>query len=128
MQALGRRRHWGDAGICLYESRNFRAYVSRRTSTDGETGTCAQVESKCEVRRALPMPKPGALPLPPSMDPARLRFLPDRIEDLNVLLPEGIPQLETPPAHPKAGNTSMPRPSSFPKLPTGADFIVEGFC
>ena len=67
---------------------------------------CAQVESRCEVRQALPMPGPGALPLPPSMEPARLKFLPDRIEDLNVLLPEGVPQLETPPAHPKARSTS----------------------
>ena len=53
------------------------------------------------------MPGPGALPLPPSLEPARLQFLPERIEDLNVLLPpeeEGVPRLETPPAHSKAGS------------------------
>ena len=58
--------------------------------------TCMQVEQTCQIPRPAPKPQPGALPLPSSLDRAALDFQPSRVEDLNSLVPEGVPQLSTP--------------------------------
>lgn len=63
-----------------------------------ETSCAMQCEDKCTVRPCLPTPGKGALPLPASLPPAmqqQLAFKPSRIEDLNVVLPPGCPQLAT---------------------------------
>ena len=58
-----------------------------------------QVEARCEIRKPLPAPTEGALPLAPGLEPKQLSE-PSCIEDLNVLVPEGAPKLVTPQQHP----------------------------
>lgn len=48
------------------------------------------------MRKCFPAPRRGALPLPAALDAARLDFLPQRVEDLNAVVPKGHPQLATP--------------------------------
>ena len=59
-------------------------------------GFLLQVESRCQVRPALPAPEGGALPLPAAVDPKLLSFQPGSVEELNSVVEEGLPRLETP--------------------------------
>ncbi|CAL8468872.1 g8413 [Coccomyxa elongata] len=61
-----------------------------------------KVEARCQVRKPLPAPKQGALPLAPDLNPEQLSRKLSCIEDLNVLVPEGAPKLATPQQHPNA--------------------------
>ena len=63
--------------------------------------TCMQVESRCQVRQLLPAPAAGALPLPANLDPKLLSFQPGIVEDLNSIVEEGLPRLETPKGDPR---------------------------
>lgn len=53
-------------------------------------------EDRSSVRKCFPAPRRGALPLPSALDAARLDYLPQRVEDLNAVVPKGHPQLATP--------------------------------
>ncbi|KAK9815662.1 hypothetical protein WJX72_007553 [[Myrmecia] bisecta] len=55
-----------------------------------------KVESRCQPRQLVPAPTTGALPLPPDLDAQRLEYAPSRVEDLNVIVPEGAQPLATP--------------------------------
>lgn len=60
-----------------------------------------QVESRCQVRPALPAPTAGALPLPPNLDPKLLSLQPGSVEELNSIMEEGLPRLATPKGDPR---------------------------
>ena len=68
-----------------------------------------QVEARCQVRTPLPAPVQGSLPLPSNLDSAQLSSKPSSIEDLNVVVPEGVPRLVTLQRHP---NVSVPEKES----------------
>ena len=58
------------------------------------------MEARSRPRAPAPAPKEGALPLPADLVRERLDFAPARIEDLNEIVPEGVPRLATPQDHP----------------------------
>ncbi|KAK9915425.1 hypothetical protein WJX75_009007 [Coccomyxa subellipsoidea] len=62
----------------------------------------SKVEARCQVRTPLPAPVQGSLPLPSNLDSAQLSSKPSSIEDLNVVVPEGVPRLVTLQRHPNA--------------------------
>ncbi len=55
-----------------------------------------QCEDRSSVRKCFPAPRRGALPLPSALDAVRLDYLPQRVEDLNAVVPKGHLQLATP--------------------------------
>ncbi|KAI3426359.1 hypothetical protein D9Q98_008731 [Chlorella vulgaris] len=59
-------------------------------------------EDRCEVRKPLPTPSRGSLPLPGGLDAAQLAFAPQRVEELNAVVPSGHPQLAAPAKEPRA--------------------------
>lgn len=55
-----------------------------------------QVEGRSQVRKLLPRPGKGDLPLPEGGLPAHpAQFAPQTVEDLNNVVPQGAPQLQT---------------------------------
>ena len=58
------------------------------------------MEARSRPRAPAPAPNEGALPLPADIARERLDFAPARIEDLNEIVPEGVPRLATPQDHP----------------------------
>ncbi len=82
------------------------------------------MESRCQVRPALPAPAAGALPLPASLDPKLLGFQPGSVEDLNSILGEGLQSLVTPPDHPNVRLMLHPRAPSCPVLCLGCAPLV----
>ena len=65
------------------------------------------MEARSRPRAPAPAPKQGALPLPADIARERLDFAPARIEDLNEIVPEGVPRLATPQDHPNVRSADM---------------------
>lgn len=71
-----------------------------------------QCEDRSSVRKCFPAPRRGALPLPSALDAARLDYLPQRVEDLNAVVPKGHPQLATPQRDARVGWRQLAPPSA----------------
>lgn len=54
-------------------------------------------EKRCEIRKSFSAPRKGSLPLPGEFteNSEKLSFMPSKIEDLNVIVPENCPKLVT---------------------------------
>ena len=83
------------AHLCLAALGHTPAHASP-ASLVTVAATGVQCEDRCQVRKPFPAPAPGALPLPAGLEAARLAFEPQRVEDLNAVVPEGHPQLASP--------------------------------
>ena len=58
------------------------------------------MEARSRPRPPAPVPQAGALPLPADIPRERLEFALASVEDLNGIVPEGVPRLATPLGHP----------------------------
>lgn len=62
-----------------------------------------QLEGKVQVRRVLPRPEQGALPLPKQLDAQWFDRMPSSVEDLNSIASGPVP-LSTPQDHPQVSH------------------------
>jgi len=88
--------HWGST---LYHLDDLPFHTGVRDMPDVFTPFKQKCEMGSTVRRCLPTVAHSALPLPSvsgMIDPAAFAFRPEKVEDLNSIVPEGHPKLVSP--------------------------------
>lgn len=88
--------HWG---LTLFHRDDLPFNQDLSNMPDVFTPFRTKCEERVEVRKCIPVPKPGSLPLPlpnSGVDKALFAFTPSTIEDINPVVPQGHPVLQSP--------------------------------